>query len=556
MESHSFKNLDWRRASTSQYTESEVDSNNDNWDDWDGEEEQESMKCLFCPLIFDSASKVFDHCSETHKFDFVKTRQQLKLDFYQCIRMINYIRKQIINNPDFGISQPFSISGSEKFLTEDQYLAPVLEEDGLLYAFEDLDLEDDDQAIVETGDKEDIPVSTDLERELLSRLRQAQNHIQMIEGQFKDYQEMVRKTFLDEASLQQIREDGLAAHNSPSMAEHQDDNNYYFNSYAQNDIHEQMLKDTVRTEGYRDFIYDNKDVFKDKVVLDIGCGTGILSMFAARAGAKTVISVDNSAIIEKARANVKENGLDGIITLLQGKIEEITLPVPEVDIIISEWMGYFLLFEAMLDSVLVARDRWLAPGGILAPSQTRILIAGIEDENVKNDRHAFWDDVYGFKMSAMKESIVNEAIVDFVDASTIITDTATVKDLPLQTITIPELDFINSFKLTATKKGTIYALVGWFDTWFTRDGHDVPLEQVGGIAGSDTFFTTGPHGQDTHWKQTTFVLDKPIEVEEGTYIEGSFNCHKSIENPRELECEIQYNINGSPDLIVQSFHLE
>ncbi|KAM3584074.1 hypothetical protein VKS41_004041 [Umbelopsis sp. WA50703] len=517
MESHSFKNLDWRRASTSQYTESEVDSNNDNWDDWDGEEEQENMKCLFCPTIFDSASKLFKHCSEAHTFDFIKTRQQLKLDFYQCIRMINYIRKQVINNPDLGNSQPFTITGSEKFLTEDQYLAPALEEDGLLYAFEDLDLEDGEQDIEETGAKDDIPASTDLERELLSRLRQAENHIQMIEGQFKDYQEMVRKTFLDDASLQQIREDGALSVNSPSMAEHRDDNNYYFNSYAQNDIHEQMLKDTVRTEGYRDFIYDNKDVFKDKVVLDIGCGTGILSMFAARAGAKTVISVDNSAIIEKARANVKENGLDGIITLLQGKIEEITLPVPEVDIIISEWMGYFLLFEAMLDSVLVARDRWLAPGGILAPSQTRILIAGIEDENVKNDRHAFWDDVYGFKMSAMKESIVNEAIVDFIDASTIITDTATVKDLPLQTITIPELDFINSFKLTATKKGTIYALVGWFDTWFTRDGHDVPLEQIGGIAGSDTFFTTGPHGQDTHWKQTIFVLDKPIEVEEGEF---------------------------------------
>jgi hypothetical protein len=56
----------------------------------------------------------------------------------------------------------------------------------------------------------------------------------MIEGQFKDYQEMVRKTFLDDASLQQIREDGALSVSSPSMAEHRDDNNYYFNSYAQN----------------------------------------------------------------------------------------------------------------------------------------------------------------------------------------------------------------------------------------------------------------------------------------------------------------------------------
>jgi ribosomal protein L11 methylase PrmA len=75
-----------------------------------------------------------------------------------------------------------------------------------------------------------------------------------------------------------------------------------------------MLKDAVRTDAYRDFIYNNKDLFKDKVVLDVGTGTGVLSMFCAKAGAKKVISVDNSDIIHKARANIFENGLDNIIT--------------------------------------------------------------------------------------------------------------------------------------------------------------------------------------------------------------------------------------------------
>jgi protein arginine N-methyltransferase 3 len=75
-----------------------------------------------------------------------------------------------------------------------------------------------------------------------------------------------------------------------------------------------MLKDTVRTEAYRDFIYGNKDLFKDKVVLDVGCGTGILSMFCARAGAKKVIAVDNSEILHKALCNVWENKLDKVIT--------------------------------------------------------------------------------------------------------------------------------------------------------------------------------------------------------------------------------------------------
>ena len=66
---------------------------------------------------------------------------------------------------------------------------------------------------------------------------------------------------------------------------------YYFDSYAHFGIHEEMLKDEVRTVTYRNAMYHNRHLFKDKVVLDVGCGTGILSMFAARAGAKHVIGV-------------------------------------------------------------------------------------------------------------------------------------------------------------------------------------------------------------------------------------------------------------------------
>lgn len=79
-------------------------------------------------------------------------------------------------------------------------------------------------------------------------------------------------------------------------------------------IHESMLKDSIRTDSYRDFIYDNKRLFKDKVVLDVGCGTGILSMFCAKAGAKQVIAVDNSNIIDRAKEIVWENGFGDVIT--------------------------------------------------------------------------------------------------------------------------------------------------------------------------------------------------------------------------------------------------
>lgn len=80
-----------------------------------------------------------------------------------------------------------------------------------------------------------------------------------------------------------------------------------------------MLKDAVRTDSYRDFVYENKNVFKDKVVLDVGCGTGILSMFCAKAGAKKVIAVDNSNIIDRAKEIVHDNGLGDVITYVHSE---------------------------------------------------------------------------------------------------------------------------------------------------------------------------------------------------------------------------------------------
>lgn len=158
-----------------------------------------------------------------------------------------------------------------------------------------------------------------------------------------------------------------------------------------------MIQDKVRTSTYAHFILTNPMLFRDATVLDVGCGTGILSLFAARSGAKRVIAVDASDIAERATRIVKANGFEDIITVIRGKIEEITLPddIKQVDIIISEWMGYALLYESMLDSVLHARDRFLRPGGVMAPSQCKMEFALCDATEVFKDRIGFWDDVYG-----------------------------------------------------------------------------------------------------------------------------------------------------------------
>ncbi|PPD82378.1 hypothetical protein GOBAR_DD20694 [Gossypium barbadense] len=133
----------------------------------------------------------------------------------------------------------------------------------------------------------------------------------------------------------------------------------FLSTYLWNSSASEMLKDVVRTKTYQNVIYRNKFLFQNKVVLDVGAGTGILSLFCAKAGAAHVYAVECSHMADMAKQIVETNGLSDVVTVLKGKIEEIELPVAKVDIIISEWMGYFLLFENMLNTVLYARDKWL-----------------------------------------------------------------------------------------------------------------------------------------------------------------------------------------------------
>ncbi|KAK1832855.1 HNRNP arginine N-methyltransferase [Podospora conica] len=308
---------------------------------------------------------------------------------------------------------------------------------------------------------------------------------------------------------------------------------HYFNSYNHHGIHEEMLKDEVRTRSYMHAIVNNKHLFKDKVVLDVGCGTGILSMFAAKAGAKHVIGVDMSTIIFKAREIVKVNGLEDKITLIQGKMEEIEIPFPKVDIIISEWMGYFLLYESMLDTVLYARDRYLEKDGLIFPDKATIFLAGIEDGDYKDEKIGFWDNVYGFNYSPLKETALSEPLVDTVEVKAVVTDPTAVLTLDLYTCTTDDLAFSCPFDLVARRDDYIHALVAWFDIDFTACHKPVR-------------FSTGPHTKYTHWKQTVFYLKDVLTVRAGEKVECSIHNRPNDKNKRDLDIKLQYRLD-TPD---------
>jgi cyclopropane fatty-acyl-phospholipid synthase-like methyltransferase len=328
-----------------------------------------------------------------------------------------------------------------------------------------------------------------------------------------------------------------------------------------------MLKDTVRTDAYRDFIYNNKHLFAGKTVLDIGCGTGILSMFSARAGAARVIAVDASDIIDKARENVFHAGLSSTITLIKGKMEEVTLPVDKVDIIVSEWMGYCLLYEAMLPSVLYARDRYLKPDGLLVPSSCNMWIAPVADGEYVMDNIGFWRDVYGFDMKAMQSGIWDDVKVLHWPKDRVCGEAAGIKLLDLYTITAEDLTFTAKWKTQLTED--VDALDGflvWFDNFFapTRENQGVELQSVADewakVDKDRIAFTTGPYGKDTHWRQGLLLFkqkesDSPTPFKKGEVLEGDVTFEPPKDMPRGLIIKTNWTGSDSTQSHSQSWDM-
>lgn len=307
----------------------------------------------------------------------------------------------------------------------------------------------------------------------------------------------------------------------------------FFRGYGNAWVQAEMLRDEVRTEAFRAAIIGNRELFKDKIVLDVGAGTGVLSFFAAQAGAAKVFAVERSDMAFVAKQIAVDNNLNGTVTVIHGLMEEVMLPVKSVDIIISEWIGTFLVHESMLDSVIFARDKWLAPGGLLLPDRATLYIAGAEDQA---EETTSWDSFHGLNFSALGSAYRQVAAQQCLFRNSLATRHAALLQLDLYTVSVAEQEFSVPFQLDPldSKVRDVHILASWFVLEFFSPPHGSRRN----AAANHSTLSTHPDEPCTHWQQTVFTLAKAVQLQADGVLKGQANVHRASWSARDLKVEL------------------
>lgn len=265
-------------------------------------------------------------------------------------------------------------------------------------------------------------------------------------------------------------------------------------------IHKMMLSDKVRTTSYCRAI--EEVVCDGDVVVDIGSGTGILSMAAARAGAKQVYAIERGQVAALSERIIADNGLSDKITVIRQDSIDVNLP-EKADMIVSEWMGTHVFQENMLPALIDARERFLKPGGKMLPGNIRLYIAPLRHNPIFHGEIGCWQEkIEGFSFAKLADASKNDTYI-----ATISADNITHEGCRLHEIDLNEIRANGNIEMSAEftfdHSDQIEGLCGWFDATLT-----------------DTrILATGPGLAQTHWQQLIYPCYPAIKVDKGDTLE-------------------------------------
>jgi precorrin-6B methylase 2 len=305
-----------------------------------------------------------------------------------------------------------------------------------------------------------------------------------------------------------------------------------YNDYT---AHRVMVRDEVRTSAFQKAIA--AQVRPGDVVLDVGAGSGVLSLFAAQAGAGRVYAIERSPLAAAmARHLAQVNGFEGIIHVLEGDAQRIA-PIEPVDLLVSEWMGTVGIEENMYGAVLWARDHWLKPEGKVIPVSVTAMAAPV-DIAQRVDTGFFSAMPWGLDLNALGETMVNELLLhrrriepgNLSAAARPLWKSTALGDPP-DAVRQPARARLE-YKIASGGAVTALAL------WFTAD-------LGGGIT-----LATGPDDPDTHWGQMLLPLDKRMPLAKGDVLAAEISAWPVNAGP--LMFSWRWRINDGPEQMMDT----
>jgi len=294
-------------------------------------------------------------------------------------------------------------------------------------------------------------------------------------------------------------------------------------------FHQDMLNDQARTSRFLEAI--EATVRPGDVVVDLGTGTGILAMAAARAGAKRVYAIEAGRITGTAQRLFEDNGLSDTITLVGGWSTRVTLP-ERADVLVSETIGNHPLSERVLEMTWDARQRYLRPGARTVPSRIRLLGQPLPRPASADPGGGFtpeaiekWAEWYGLDFSALAEPVEEEPGFLELPGADIRSLGALGPPAALGEIDLgaePELVFETTGNTTVDREGSVGGVAIFFE-----------LDLAPGIE-----LTNDPAraAATSHWLIPVAILPKPIDVSPGDELEISY---RYAGMRVDVECEIR-----------------
>ncbi len=286
-----------------------------------------------------------------------------------------------------------------------------------------------------------------------------------------------------------------------------------------------MLRDKVRTESFRRAIFET--VQKGDVVLDLGCGTGILSYFSLQAGAEKVYAIETGNIIEIAKELAVKNGFQDRIVFIKDLSTRVDLP-EKADVLVSEIIGNVGLEEGILEFIKDARERFLKPQGKMIPRSLEILAAPVELAKEYEKLSIWKEGLYGIDYSPVQRFAQNNLYSVSLHIENLLAPPALVAQMDLSETKASYLGSGVSFAVT--RPGMLHGLGGWFRAELAKD----------------LWITNQPPNRTPSWAHMFFPFETCIPVKEGDCINVSISTFNGDAWKWEVEVHEKADFSHGP----------